>query len=80
MVDGSRPKRYLVAAGQVADWLASVGVEGRLGRSWPDRPEVSASGDSSLGWGGLGPIVFFADAYRTLGDDRWLQQADSGGR
>jgi hypothetical protein len=27
----------------------------------------------------LGPIVFFADAYRTLGDHRWLEHANAGG-
>ncbi len=47
--------------------------------SWPEIPEVSEEDSPSLGWGGLGPIVFFADSYRTLGERRWLDLASSGG-
>jgi hypothetical protein len=58
-----------VAGDQVARWLGSVAVEERDGHRRPERPELSASGSASLGWGGLGPIVFYADAYRTLALD-----------
>ena len=73
-------ERYLAAAARVGQWLASAAVEDDQGRRWPDQPEVSTAEEPSLGWGGLGPIVFFAEGYRTLGDDGWLEQADLGGR
>ena len=80
MKDAAGSKRDLEAASDVARWLESVAVEERSGLRWPDRPEVSRAGRPSLGWGGLGPIVFFADAYRTVGERRWLERGDSGGR
>jgi lantibiotic modifying enzyme len=73
--------RYLAASVEVARWLEFVAVTDDHGdNSWPEMPDVSEDDSPSLGWGGLGPIVFFADAYRTLGERRWRDLASSGGR
>jgi lantibiotic modifying enzyme len=72
--------RYLAASVEVARWLEGVSVAHANGHiSWPTEPEASSEELPSLGWGGLGPIIFFADAYRTVGDPRWLDLANSGG-
>src|SRR5271155_188667 len=72
--------RYRAASTEVARWLECVALTDDHGAtSWPVMPEVSEEESPSLGWGGLGPIVFFADAYRTLGERRWLDLANSGG-
>src|SRR5215469_97672 len=75
---GAAPERYKGAARQVADWLRFVAVEERGGVTWSAVPGHSTAGEPSLGWGALGPMVFFADGYRTLGDGAWLELADRG--
>lgn len=71
-------ERYRSAAAQTARWLENVAVERDGGLAWPPRPTVSDETSPSLGWGGLGPLLFFADAYRTLGDTRYLELAFGG--
>ena len=75
-----RRDRYSAAVADVARWLSSVAVEQPDGLAWPARPSVSDEVVASLGWGGLGPILFFADAYRTTGDGGYLGQAEGGAR
>lgn len=64
MTTGARPDRYRAAADDVAKWLGFVAVEDLGGLTWPSQPTVSAEVAPSLGWGALGPMVFYAD--RTL--------------
>ena len=78
MAGGLDSGRYRLAARQVADWLTFVAAEERGGATWPALPGVSPSAVPSLGWGALGPMVFFADAYRTGGDGSWLEMAERG--
>jgi lantibiotic modifying enzyme len=70
----------MAASVEVARWLSSVALTDDHGDTrWPAIPGGSAEVSTSLGWGGLGPIVFFADAHRTLEEGRWLDVASSGG-
>jgi lantibiotic modifying enzyme len=75
---GVAPERYKGAARQVADWLRFVAVEERGGLTWSAVPGDSTASEPSLGWGALGPMVFFADGYRTMGDSVWLELAERG--
>src|SRR5215472_9086651 len=75
---GVAPERYKGAARQVADWLRFVAVEERGGVTWSAVPGDSTASEPSLGWGALGPIVFFADGYRTMGDSVCLELAERG--
>jgi lantibiotic modifying enzyme len=36
--------------------------------------------DPGLGWGTAGPALFFVEAFRTTGDERWLAAARAGAR
>jgi lantibiotic modifying enzyme len=62
----------------VADWLGFVAVEEPGGVTWPAVPGGSLAAEPSLGWGALGPMVFLADGYRTMGDGAWLELAERG--
>jgi lantibiotic modifying enzyme len=70
--------RYRAAARQVADWLGFVAIEEDRGVTWRAVPGSPSAPEPSLGWGALGPMVFFADGYRTVGDGTWLELADRG--
>ena len=72
--------RYLAAAEQTGNWLLATAERGPQGWSWPDRPGVSAEVDPGLGWGTAAPAMFFVEAFRTTGDERWLSAARSGAR
>jgi len=74
------PARYRAAAAQVATWLDFVAVEDLGGLTWPSQPGVSSMVEASLGWGALGPMVFFADWYRSGGGDAWRDRAERGGQ
>jgi len=78
VAEGWDPGRYRTAARQVADWLISVASEELGGVTWLAQPGVSAAAEPSMGWGALGPMVFFADAYRTAGDASSLEMAERG--
>ncbi len=62
----------------MADWLRFVAVEERGAVTWPAVPGDSLAAEPSLGWGALGPMVFFADGYRTTDDVAWLELAERG--
>jgi lantibiotic modifying enzyme len=72
--------RYLAAAELVGEWLLSTAVRGADGWSWPARPGVSGFVGSGLGWGTAAPTMFFVEAFRTTGDERWLAAAKGGSR
>jgi lantibiotic modifying enzyme len=71
---------YLTAAERAGDWLVSTAERGPDGWSWPDRPGVSAEVEAGVGWGTAGPAMFFVEAFRTTGDERWLAAAREGRR
>ena len=72
--------RYLAAAEQTGNWLLATAERSPQGWSWPVQPGVSAAVDPSLGWGTAGPAMFFVEAFRTTGDERWLAAARDGAR
>ena len=71
---------YLAAAERTGDWLVSTAERGPDGWSWPGQPGVSAEVVAGVGWGTAGPVMFFVEAFRTTGDERWLVAADQGRR
>jgi lantibiotic modifying enzyme len=71
---------YLAAAQRTGDWLLATAERGPEGWFWPVRPGVSAEVDPGLGWGTAGPAMFFVEAFRTTGDERWLSAAREGVR
>jgi hypothetical protein len=71
---------YLAAAEQVGDWLLSTTDRSADGWCWPVQPGVSSEVDPGLGWGTAAPTLFFVEAYRTTGDERWLTAAQEGSR
>ncbi len=72
--------RYLAAAEQTGNWLLATAERSPQGWSWPAQPGVSAAVVPGLGWGTAGPTMFFAEAFRTTGDERWLSAARAGAR
>jgi lantibiotic modifying enzyme len=72
--------RYLTAAEQTGDWLLATADRSPQGWFWPVQPGVCAEVDPSLGWGTAGPAMFFTEAFRTTGDERWLSAARAGAR
>jgi lantibiotic modifying enzyme len=71
---------YLAAAEQVGEWLVSTAERSPRGWFWPVRPGVSPEVDPGLGWGTAAPTLFFVEAFRTTGDERWLTAAREGSR
>jgi lantibiotic modifying enzyme len=71
---------YLTAAERTGEWLLSVAERDPRGWSWPARPSVSAEVEPGLGWGTAAPALFFVEAFRTTGDERWLAAAQAGTR
>ena len=71
---------YLFAAEQVGDWLLSTAERSADGWCWAVKPGVSSEVDPGLGWGTAAPTLFFVEAYRTTGDERWLTAAQEGRR
>jgi len=67
--------RYLTAAEQTGNWLLATADRSPKGWFWPVQPGVGAEVDPSLGWGTAGPAMFFTEAFRTTGDERWLSAA-----
>jgi lantibiotic modifying enzyme len=72
--------RYLAAAERTGDWLLATAKRSPQGWSWPVKPGVSAVVAPGLGWGTAGPAMFFVEAFRTTGDERWLDAAREGAR
>jgi lantibiotic modifying enzyme len=78
--DSVRLVEYLEAANEVGNWLLSTADHRANGWTWPVRPTVGLEGDIGL-WGGMaGPTLFFVEAYRTTGDEKWLYAAREGAR
>jgi len=71
---------YLQAAEGVGAWLLATAQREKQGWWWPVQPGVSDEGSAGLGWGTAGPVLFFVEAYRTTGEDRWLAAAREGAR
>lgn len=71
---------YLVAAERTGDWLLSTAERSPQGWYWPDRPGAPAEVIPGLGWGTAAPTMFFVEAFRTTGDERWLSAAREGTR
>ena len=71
---------YLAAAERAGEWLLATAERSPEGWCWPTQPGVSAEVDPGLGWGTAGPVLFFVEAFRTTGDDRWLAAAREGVR
>lgn len=72
--------RYLAAAEQTGNWLLATAERTPQGWSWPVQPGVSAEVDPGVGWGTAGPVMFFVEAFRTTGEQRWLDAARMGAR
>jgi lantibiotic modifying enzyme len=72
--------RYLAAAEQTGEWLLATAERSPQGWSWPVTPGASTDVEPSLGWGTAGPAMFFVEAFRTTGDERWLRAAREGAR
>jgi lantibiotic modifying enzyme len=70
--------RYLAAAERTGDWLLATAQQSPQGWFWPVQPGVCAEVGPSLGWGTVGPVMFFVEAFRTTGDERWLSAAQGG--
>jgi lantibiotic modifying enzyme len=68
---------YLEAAERAGDWLVSTAERGSDGWCWPD---VSGEVVPGVGWGTAAPVLFFVEAFRTTGDERWLAAARQGRR
>ena len=71
---------YLAAAERTGDWLLATAEQSPQGWFWPVRPGVSAEVNPGLGWGTAAPVMFFAEAFRTTGEQRWLDAAQMGTR
>ena len=64
---------YKPAADLVGGWLLENAMREGEEIWWPARPGVSLEADGSLYGGIAGPALFFIEAYRTDGDERWLE-------
>ena len=71
---------YLAAAERTGEWLLATTERSQEGWCWPVQPGVSAEVDPGLGWGTAAPTLFFVEAFRTTGDERWLRAAREGVR
>jgi lantibiotic modifying enzyme len=71
--------RYREAAEGAAAWLRSTALTTGDVTAWPATPTVSSDLEASLGWGALGPMVFFAQLARS-GDEAALDLAVRGAR
>jgi lantibiotic modifying enzyme len=72
--------RYLAAAERTGDWLISTAERGPDGWCWPVQPGVSDEVGPGVGWGTAAPTLFFTEAFRTTGDERWRAAARQGVR
>src|SRR5580704_17635431 len=72
--------RYLTAAEQAGNWLLATAERSPQGWFWPVRPGVSTEVIPGLCWGTAAPTMFFVEAFRTTGDERWLSAARAGAR
>ncbi|HEV2934763.1 MAG TPA: lanthionine synthetase LanC family protein [Streptosporangiaceae bacterium] len=71
---------YLAAAERTGEWLLSTAQRSPQGLFWPEQPGISVEVVPGVGWGTAGPTMFFVEAFRTTGDERWLLAAREGVR
>jgi lantibiotic modifying enzyme len=71
---------YLAAAEQAGRWLLSTAEQRDSGWVWPWQPGVSAEFAPGVGWGTAGPAMFFAEAFATTGEERWLNAVRQSSR
>jgi lantibiotic modifying enzyme len=71
---------YLPAAERTGQWLIAAADRRPQGWCWPWRPGLTTAFGPGLGWGTAGPVMFFAEAFATTGDQRWLDAAKHGAR
>jgi len=71
---------YLAAAERTGEWLLNSAERRPDGWRWPGQPGVSAEFGTGVGWGTAAPTMFFAEAFATTGDERWLEAARGGAR
>ncbi len=71
---------YLAAAERTGEWLISAAERRPDGWCWPWRPGLTTDFAPGVGWGTAGPVMFFAEAFATTGDPRWLDAARHGAR
>ncbi len=71
---------HLDAVRWTARWLESVAVETPHGLAWPEVPGDDRPPRAGLGWGSAGVVLFYAEAYRTLGDPAFRHLALEGTR
>jgi hypothetical protein len=71
---------YLAAAERTGQWLLSTAQRSPQGLFWPEQPGISVEVVPGVGWGTAGPTMFFVEAFRTTGDERWLLAAREGVR
>src|ERR1700751_3821349 len=69
-----------MAAEQTGNWLLGTAERSPQGWARAVRPGVCAEVVPGLGWGTAGPTMFFVEAFRTTGDERWLSAARAGVR
>jgi lantibiotic modifying enzyme len=71
---------YLAAAERTGEWLLATAERSPEGWFWPVQPGFSDEVEAGLGWGTAAPTMFFVEAFRTTGDERWLSAARAGVR
>ena len=71
---------YLAVAERTGEWLIATAERRPEGWCWPWRPGHTREFAPGLGWGTAGPTMFFAEAYATTGEARWLDAAQHGAR
>ena len=71
---------YLAAAERTGEWLIAAADRRPEGWCWPWRPGLTTEFAPGIGWGTAGPVMFFAEAFATTGDQRWLDAARQGAR
>ena len=71
---------YLRAAERTGEWLIATADRRPDGWCWAWQPGHGTEFAPSVGWGTAGPTMFFAEAYATTGERRWLEAARHGAR
>jgi lantibiotic modifying enzyme len=71
---------YLAAAERTGEWLLKTAEPAAEGWFWPVQPGMAGPVAPGVGWGTAAPTLFFVEAFRTTGDERWLHAARQGMR
>jgi hypothetical protein len=70
----------LAAAERTGEWLIAAADQRPDGWCWPAQPGATDEFAPGIGWGTAGPVMFFAEAFATTGNQRWLDAARQGAR